>query len=250
MQLLRPAAWIKQNDLTVGRTLTPQFNDIAIDGVATVTAVKPCPAVSPGSGSVVTGRFVTRRAGNLLEVTLESGTRFTGTTTHPVWLPGEDRWVPLGELRPGQQVETLAGPVAVASIDTPRQVSDVYTIEVHGHHVYRITDDGVLVHNVCLDNLSSFKFRGARSIDSLQDASHADIVDAFRHTQFMPSEHFITRLKEFRTRSRGFKSFGDLEALFRHGNISDAKYGRISLGYNGLEIVIDPSTGRLITIIP
>ena len=26
-------------------------------------------------------------------------------------------------------------------------MSDVYNIEVHGHHVYRITDDGILVHN-------------------------------------------------------------------------------------------------------
>lgn len=32
-------------------------------------------------------------------------------------------------------------------IHHPTMVSDVFNIEVHGHHVYRITDDGILVHN-------------------------------------------------------------------------------------------------------
>jgi len=35
----------------------------------------------------------------------------------------------------------------VRRVVVANRISDVYNIEVHGHHVYRITDDGILVHN-------------------------------------------------------------------------------------------------------
>ena len=44
-------------------------------------------------------------------------------------------------------METLAGPVAVLSVERLESALDVYNIEVHGEHVFRVTADGVLVHN-------------------------------------------------------------------------------------------------------
>ena len=151
MQLLRPAEWIESVGLVAGSEFTPHLSDIEVDGQATVTAISPCPEITEGEGSVVTGRFVTRKVNNLVEVTLENGTTFTGTTTHPVWVPGDQEWVKLGDLEEGQQLESLAGPLTVVAISQLSDVSDVFNIEVHGHHVYRITEDGVLVHNNCLE---------------------------------------------------------------------------------------------------
>ncbi|MGB7324154.1 MAG: Hint domain-containing protein [Rubripirellula sp.] len=84
-------------------------------------------------------------------MTLENGTMFTGTTTHPVWIPANQQWVRLGDLEEGQRLESLSGPIAVVAIQRLADVSDVFNIEVHGHHVYRITEDGILVHNNCFE---------------------------------------------------------------------------------------------------
>jgi hypothetical protein len=100
---------------------------------------------------VVTGRFVTRDAGNLVTVALENGTEIRATEVHPVWSVDREEWVPAGELEPGELVDTLAGPVAVLSVERLESALDVYNIEVHGEHVFRVTADGVLVHNACTE---------------------------------------------------------------------------------------------------
>lgn len=54
------------------------------------------------------------------------------------------------DLQPGDRVDGQSGPIPVRSVRMVDDVSDVYNLEVHGHHVYRITTEGVLVHNSCL----------------------------------------------------------------------------------------------------
>ena len=147
IQFLRPDVWVSEYGLTVGSRFRFLLTDSEIEGTATVTAIKPCCAIANGIGNVVTGRFVTRRVSNLIEVTTETGTTFVGTTNHPMWLPERSEWIPLEELRTGDLLDTLNGNAKVEKVHRPFRVSDVYNIEVHGHHVYRITDDGILVHN-------------------------------------------------------------------------------------------------------
>jgi len=96
---------------------------------------------------VITGRFVTRSAGNVALLSLANGTEIRATDVHPVWSVDREEWVPAGKLEPGELVDTLAGPVAVHSVDRLESALDVYNIEVHGEHVFRVTADGVLVHN-------------------------------------------------------------------------------------------------------
>lgn len=82
-----------------------------------------------------------------LEVIMESGTVFVATTNHPIWLPARTEWVLLEDLCSGDLLDTLDGYATVQEVRRPCRLSDVYNIEVHGHHVYRITGDGILVHN-------------------------------------------------------------------------------------------------------
>jgi hypothetical protein len=147
MQLLRPVEWVKNLNLRVGGEFKLILSEFEVDGNAVVTAIGRCCEIAGGEGSVVTGRFVTRQVSNLIEVTLEDGTSFTGTATHPVWIPAKHDWIELENLKEGESLEALAGPMMVTKISRPTRVSDVFNIEVHGHHVYRITDNGVLVHN-------------------------------------------------------------------------------------------------------
>jgi hypothetical protein len=94
---------------------------------------------------------VTRDAGNLVTVALANGTEIRATNVHPVWSVDREEWVPAGELEPGELVDTLTGPVAVLSVERLESALDVYNIEVHGEHVFRVTADGVLVHNTCIE---------------------------------------------------------------------------------------------------
>jgi len=121
--------------------------ELEIDGLAEVTAVLDCPPIAEGEGRVVTGRFVTREAVNVVTVRLANGTEIRATDVHPVWSVDREDWVPAGKLEPGERVDTLGGPVAVANVERLESRADVHNIEVHGEHVFRVTADGVLVHN-------------------------------------------------------------------------------------------------------
>ena len=165
IEFLRPESWIEELGLSEGARFNLQLSDTEVGGTATVTAIRPCCEIADGEGHVVTGRFVTRDASNLLEVSLESGTTFVGTSNHPVWLPDRSEWITLEELREGDVLDTFQGSATVTTVRRPFRMSDVYNIEVHGHHVYRITDDGVLVHNKAQRRILS----EAEKLDDLPD---------------------------------------------------------------------------------
>ena len=115
--------------------------------MAIVTEITASPTIQSGEGEVVTGRFVTRTAANRVKITLSNGEEITATDVHPVWVPSTATWTPAGELIPGTQLDTLHGPAEVTSVQPLSEVRSVYNIEVHRHHVYRVGDVGVLVHN-------------------------------------------------------------------------------------------------------
>lgn len=130
-----------------GARLDLAVPELDIDSLAEVTAVRECPPIVEGEGRVVTGKFVTRDVANVVKITLTDGTEIRATDVHPVWSVDREEWVPAGELEPGEEVDTLGSPVAVASVEQLESRVDVHNLEVHGEHVYRITVDGVLVHN-------------------------------------------------------------------------------------------------------
>ena len=148
-EFLRPREWVTRHGIVAGAALPMAIAELEVEGDAVVTGIGPCPAIAAGEGRVVTGRFLTREAGNLVRVALENGTEIRATDVHPVWSLDREEWVPAGELEPGELVDTLAGPVAVHSVQRLESALDVYNIEVHGEHVFRVTADGVLVHNAC-----------------------------------------------------------------------------------------------------
>ena len=50
-------------------------------------------------------------------------------------------------MKAGEKVDSVSGPLTIESVETERSVADVFNIEVMGHHVYRVAEDGILVHN-------------------------------------------------------------------------------------------------------
>jgi len=150
-EFIRPRAWIEGLGLVKGARIDLAVPELEIDGLAEVTALRASPPIAEGEGRVVTGRFVTRDAANVVRITLATGTEIRATDVHPVWSVDREDWVPAGKLEPGEHVDTLTGRVAVTSVEPLERHPAVYNLEVHGEHVYRIAVDGVLVHNMCPD---------------------------------------------------------------------------------------------------
>jgi hypothetical protein len=147
LELLRPAEWIAEHGLEVGRTLPTSMPDMRFRGEVTVLEVAQCPPIADGPGSVVTGRFITECAPALANVTFADGTELVGTPWHPVWSSDRQEWIGLADLARGEHVAIRAGSVAVAQVKLLDGDESVYNIEVHGEHVYEVTELGVLVHN-------------------------------------------------------------------------------------------------------
>ena len=146
-ELLRPSWWIELCGLEVGRVIDLQFPELQTSGTARVVSISACPAIEEGEGRVVIARFVTRGAGNLLRVMFEGGGHLTGTTNHPVWSIDANAWKRLDELTIGERLLTLSGETRVATVDAVLRPADVFNIEVHGDHVYRLLSSGLLAHN-------------------------------------------------------------------------------------------------------
>ena len=79
------------------------------------------------------------------------------TAQHPVYSLDRGDFVAAGELSAGERLATLAGPTAVLGIQPQHTAGQhtpqtVYNLEVQGQHVFRITSNGLLVHNMCAPN--------------------------------------------------------------------------------------------------
>lgn len=75
-------------------------------------------------------------------------------------------------------------------------------------------------------------------------------MKAFEGTGLSPSGHFIHRLKDPRTADLGVRSFKDVETIIRKGHIVDAEDGLKAIVHEGMAIVYNPKTGRLVTLRP
>lgn len=147
IQLLRPVDWLEAVGLTEGAEFHVTLPHTHATGVARVFEVGPCPSIAEGEGNVVIGRFETRNAHDLVIVTLDDGTSITGTCIHPVWSLDRLEWVELGQLKEGEVLLGIDGPVNVGRIKFLNASQPVYNLEILGEHVYCVGKLGVLSHN-------------------------------------------------------------------------------------------------------
>ena len=149
IELLRSVEYINQLGLVANSRLYMELSELNVAGWVQVHSIDPCPPLCEGPGNLVTGRFVTVQAANIVRATFSDGTILTGTDIHPVWSLDKQDWVPLGELSFGEQVHSNDVPLSLVDSEVIGRPQDVYNIEVDGQHVYQVGDAGVLVHNAC-----------------------------------------------------------------------------------------------------
>jgi hypothetical protein len=235
VELLRPEAWVEALALKVGSELSLTMSEFDVSGNAIVTGIHPCVEIDDGPGSVVTGRFVTRQVNNLLRITLENGTVFTGTTTHPVWLADKKSWVTLEEIQPGDILDGVSGPLVVSQVVPEPVVSDVYNIEVHGHHVYRITDDGILVHNNSSSGWNAANSGKAFTVDSrvvgqLADSRLGPLAGKFTPQRLHDLVNSPTARRVFDSRTGNVNIIQEVEGRLIRITVAGDKFKIISVG--------------------
>ena len=149
-ELLRSAAWVDQCGLTAGETCRLELSEEETRSEALILAIEPCPPIKPGVGEVVTGTF-SHVAAAIIDLHVEGESEPIGVTPgHPFWSVDRQDFVPVGELRIGERLRTIAGGQACVSSITPRGPPErVYNLEIAGEHQYHVASTGLLAHNTC-----------------------------------------------------------------------------------------------------
>lgn len=155
--LLRPDSWLQSGGVMKGSKTRLSLTEIGVDGEADIIAIEPCPPIQPGTDPIITGTFRhTSKA--VLDLRLASSEEPIGTTAnHPFWSEDRQQFVRADSLKPGEQVRTMTGTARVASIQPRGSPDTVFNIEVLGQHVYRVGNQGVLVHNLCEEAMRRYR---------------------------------------------------------------------------------------------
>ena len=126
--------------------------EMGVDGFAQLSQTENNIKIQEGQGNVVTGTFH-HVANNVIELQIEGQEKSIGCTdNHPFWSVDREDFVEAGKLMPGERVRLVNGETKriVQKLHHPGP-QDVYNLEIFNEHVYHVTNDGILVHNMCLD---------------------------------------------------------------------------------------------------
>jgi predicted RNA binding protein YcfA (HicA-like mRNA interferase family) len=148
--LLRPTDWISESKAAIGATIILDLPEMGAQGMAKVLNIEPCPLIKPGKGNIITGTFH-HEAANTIDLYVEGLSKPIGTTdNHPFWSVTRQEFIEAGKLHQGEKLQLYNGQTAKVIQILPRPGPErVHNLEVMNEHVYRVSDSGVLVHNMC-----------------------------------------------------------------------------------------------------
>jgi RHS repeat-associated protein len=142
--LLRPANWF--GEATLGETYELDLGELGLAGDVELIRIADCPPIAYGPGRLVLSAFRHSKGqvGEFTVLGVQEPIRVTAL--HPIWSESRGDWTPAGELRSGEEVRLWKSTGVVADF-TPTTEEPVYNVEVDAEHVYRIGENGLLVHN-------------------------------------------------------------------------------------------------------
>lgn len=145
--LLRPAAWLEEQNATVGETIFLNIPDIGFEGPTIVSDVRTT-TVEPSPGRLITGVFH-YASGDVYSIRVEGEPIPLGVTgTHPFWSLDREDWVSAASLRVGERlVGEKQSTRLVQSVSRTGTATEVFNLEIDSDHVYRVGTTGLLVHN-------------------------------------------------------------------------------------------------------
>ncbi len=179
LAFLRSLTWLDEQQAQVGGMIHLEMLEMGLDGPARVVSIDPCPEIEPddGTGRMVVTGTMKHLAGNVLEIQTEGDAEPLGVTdTHPIWSVDRQDFVVAGQLTVGELLEQADGTVTQITRITPTRGPPVmvYNLEIDAEHVFRVGEDGLLVHNVCpweVDTYDALK-KNSKPFDDI-DIHHA-----------------------------------------------------------------------------
>ncbi len=150
-EMILPAAWLAERNAAVGSSIYLELSEQDFAGQMEVLSIAPCPEIKAGRGRTVTGIFVHTRA-HVLNLYIDGQDEPLGVTpNHPIYSVDRDDFIPAGELHEGERLLQLDGTTTrLVRTEHRHNPEIVYNLQVQGEHVYRVTSDGLLVHNSCV----------------------------------------------------------------------------------------------------
>lgn len=181
--LARPTWWLEEEQVKVGGKYEFDMEEVGAVGTADVVAIDECqqpPNRQNEHHRLVTGKFK-HQAKNVIDLYVEGQDEPIGTTAnHPFWSEDRQAFVEAGSLRPGENLLNVDGQRVQVITHSPRPGPyTVYNLEVDGEHVYRVGEDGVLVHNACSGTSGNSVFT---SIGMARHALHARVWKSLGYT--------------------------------------------------------------------
>jgi hypothetical protein len=143
-------SWIKESNAQISATIFLDLPEMGAQGLAKVLNIEPCPPIKKGRGNVITGTFH-HEAANTIDLYVEGLSKPIGCTdNHPFWSVTRQEFVEAGKLLRGEALQLHSGQTTKVVQILPRPGPErVNNLEVMNEHVYRVTWEGVLVHNTC-----------------------------------------------------------------------------------------------------
>ena len=126
-----------------------------------------------------------------------------------------------------------------------------YNLTVEGFHTYFVAADEnaapIWVHNDCFPDVT---FSGLNQNRFLGELTDADFRNAFKNSDYILGGHSLKRLRDPRLQEFGFNSLNDLKRIIDNGVIRSADDGAVAKILDGVAIIINPDTKKIITITP
>ncbi|MBK8564837.1 MAG: hypothetical protein IPN76_16245 [Saprospiraceae bacterium] len=149
--------------------------------------------------SPVTGIFA-HQSKNVWALQFDNGEQLGATYNHPFYSATHQEWRTAGQLEIGEEVLTLHGKLTLAAKE---KLGDgptlVYNLEVKGFHNYLVGSEGIVVHNVCWNEVNAWLAKGTDDLKLYVK----DLWDNNKYPDFFKRGSFF----EFLMREKKFKDW-------------------------------------------
>ncbi len=141
--------WVIAHGVERGAWIPFEISELDLRGPAFVVSVEPCPPLQAGRGHLVVTTLTHLNSAVLRIGLVGQESPFEPTSEHRLFSEDRSDWVPAGELRVGERLRTLQGPLAIERIEHKPGTHRVYNVQVAGdEHCYFVSSAGVLSHNL------------------------------------------------------------------------------------------------------
>ena len=163
MRLRRPHQWFWQTGAdSLGQTIWIDMPEMGAQGWATVQRIWPQQLDTrlweehrqgDYAARPITGRFIHQSEDVWDFYFSHSDSAIGATANHPFWSEDRMAWVEVGELALGERVRLHGGETATLTRKVRRPGwHKVYNLEIWRDHNFHVGEEGVWVHNGCIDD--------------------------------------------------------------------------------------------------